>query len=55
MYRVILQIISVKKFKLLFWIQVIEAVAEQINFLLYKPASQILPLQYNEDKHVSVA
>lgn len=46
-YRVVLQIISVEKFKLLFWTQVIEAIAEKINFLLYKPASEILPLRYH--------
>lgn len=32
-----------EKFKLLFWRQVIEAVAEKIDFLLYKPASQVFP------------
>lgn len=40
-----MQIIPVQKFKLLFWMQVIKAVAEKVNFLLYEPAPQILPLK----------
>lgn len=43
---VILQIIPVKKFQLLFWIQIREALAEKVDFLLYEPSPQILPLRH---------
>lgn len=39
-----MQIILVQKLQFLFWRQIIEAVTEEINFLLYEPASKILPL-----------
>lgn len=38
-YRVVLQTVSVKEFKFFFWTHAIEAIAEKIHFLLYKPAS----------------
>lgn len=49
-YRVILQIISVQELKFFIRMQVIEAVAEEVNFLLNKPPSEILPLGPKEEQ-----
>lgn len=35
--------VFVQEFKLLLWPQVVEAIAEKINFLLYEPAPEVLP------------
>lgn len=35
--------VVVQEFKLLLWPQVVEAIAEKINFLLYEPAPEVLP------------
>lgn len=42
-YRVVLQIVFMQKFTFLIRWQVVESVAEKINFLLYKPTPEIFP------------
>lgn len=44
-HRIILQVIPVEKFQLLCGMKITEAIAEKINFLLYKPSSQFLPVR----------
>lgn len=46
-HRVVLEIISVKKFKLLFRQQQVEAEAKQIDLLLDEPPSKILSVKYH--------
>lgn len=43
-YCVVLQTVSVQEFKFLPCCQVVEAIPEEIDFLLYEPAPQVLPL-----------
>lgn len=42
-YCVVFQIVSVQEFKLLLCSQVVEAIPEEIHFLLYEPAPEVLP------------
>lgn len=40
--------VSVEEFKLLFCYQVVEAITEEIHFLLYEPAPEVLPSTQKE-------